>query len=226
MIDPYYKEGAIEIYCGKTEEVAPSLGRRFGVNLTDPPYGIGSWSTTGGNSITEAEAKEINQWDTAPTPETFSMLLKLAKYSIIWGGNYFDLGRCRAPLIWDKGQRGMHFADGEMAWTNFDFGTLRIFNLHVAAAGTKGQRYHPTQKPVGLMKWCLQFVKQESLELGILDAYMGSGTTLVAAKEMGLPAVGIEGNPRHCDQAIDRLRQASLFSGRAGQTVSQIRIFE
>jgi site-specific DNA-methyltransferase (adenine-specific) len=188
LIDPYYSENGIEIYCGRCEDIVPELDRKFGVLLTDPPYGIGAWSHTGGNSITEAEAKEVNEWDVAPTPETFSMLLGSAKYSIIWGGNYFDLGRFRSPLIWDKGQRGMHFADGELAWTNFDFGTLRIFNLHVAAAGTKGKRYHPTQKPVALMKWSLSFLKPDVLSLGILDSYMGSGSTLRAAKDLGLPA--------------------------------------
>lgn len=204
---PYYAENNITIYHGDCRDILPQLPR-VDLVLTDPPYGIGSWSTTGGNSITEAEAVEINRWDVMPTPNALKQILDHGKYAIVWGGNYFDLGRCRAPLVWDKGQRGMHFADGEMAWTNFDFGTLRILNLHIANGGTKGQRYHPTQKPVAVMKWSISQLKDKVTSM--IDPYLGSGSSLVAAKDLGPAATGIEISEQYAEIAANRLRQEVL----------------
>lgn len=209
MIKPYYEERGIVIYNADCREVLPELGI-YDLCLTDPPYGIGTWSATGGNSLSAAEAEEINKWDKVPEIE----LLKLIKLSsinmIVWGGNHFMhvLGPCRTPLIWDKGIRGMHFADGEMAWTNFDFGALRIFSFNIANGDTKGNRLHPTQKPLNLMKWCINFLPKCKT---ILDPFMGSGTTLEAAKDLGRSCTGIELEEKYCEVAANRLRQNVLY---------------
>ena len=73
----------------------------------------------------------------------------------------------------------------------------------------KKGREHPTQKPVELMRWC---IKQAGDVKTLLDPFMGSGTTLRAAKDLGLKAIGIEISKAYCDIAIERLRQRSLFS--------------
>jgi DNA modification methylase len=202
---PYYDHAGITIYHGDCREILPQA--RSDLVLTDPPYGIGSWSATGGNSLREEEVAEINRWDICPDEETLRRVIGAAGYAIIWGGNYMAdiLGRTRAPLVWDKGIRGMHFADGEIAWTNFDFGTLRIYRLCIASADTKGSRVHPTQKPLELMQWCLGFVDGT-----VLDPFMGSGTTLVAAKNLGRKAIGIEIEERYCEIAAKRLAQEVL----------------
>lgn len=212
-IRPYYQEGkpgkTLTIYHGDCREILPELGI-YDLCLTDPPYGIGTWSATGGNSLKPEEAEEINQWDNSPDAELFDLLRRSSIHRIIWGANYFVqyLGPCRAPLVWDKGIRGMHFADGELAWTSFDSGTLRIFQFNIANGDTKGNRLHPTQKPLNLMKWCINFLPKSKT---ILDPFMGSGTSLHAAKDLGRIAVGIEINEKYCEIAAKRLSQEVLF---------------
>jgi DNA modification methylase len=64
---------------------------------------------------------------------------------------------------------------------------------------------HPAQKPVALIKWCIQ--QAPDTVKTILDPFMGSGTTLVAAKDLGLSAIGIEREEKYCEIAVNRLRQ-------------------
>ena len=179
----------------------------FDLLLTDPPYGIGSWSATGGNSLSVAECEDINRWDVRDIGPAVSEAIAITKNAIVWGGNYLGLGRTRHPLVWDKGIRGMHFADGEMAWTNFNFGTLRIFAFPVARGDAKGHRLHPTQKPEALMAWCLSLLP---LAETVFDPFMGSGTTLVEAKRSGKKVTGIEVSERYCEIAAKRLSQEVL----------------
>ena len=116
------------------------------------------------------------------------------------------LGNCRSPLLWDKKNRGMHYADGEFAWTFFKKGTLRIYDK--ALQGTEVRqdgREHPTQKPVGLMEWCIGFVPDAQI---ILDPFMGSGTTGVACMNLGRTFIGIEREPKYFDIACRRIEDA------------------
>jgi site-specific DNA-methyltransferase (adenine-specific) len=68
----------------------------------------------------------------------------------------------------------------------------------------KEKRVHPTQKPLALMKWCLSLFHDTKT---VLDPYCGSGTTLVAAKAMGLTSIGIEREEKYCEIAAKRLSQ-------------------
>ena len=203
---PYYEHAGITIYHGDCREILPGVG---GADLvvTDPPYGIGGWSASGGNSLSQSECDTINRWDVAPDPDLVRACVSAARYAVVWGGNYMcgGLGPFRTPLLWDKKLRGMHFADGELAWTNFDYGALRIFSLPAAASDARGRRQHPTQKPVALMAWCIGLCRPDAAT--ILDPFMGSGTTLVAAKNLGRRAIGIEIEERYCEIAAKRLSQ-------------------
>ena len=213
---PYYESGGITIYHGDATELLHEQRVQehgpFDLLLTDPPYGIGSWSATGGNSLRADEVVAINRWDVRPSPDLLRAALALARYGVIWGGNYLCgmLGEWRSPLVWDKKIRGMHFADGELAWTNFDYGSLRIFEFAAGRSDARGNRQHPTQKPVELFQWCLGLV---DAVCNVLDPFLGSGTTLVAAKNLGLEAVGIEIEERYCEIAARRLDQGVLNLG-------------
>ena len=103
---------------------------------------------------------------------------------------------------------GGDFADGELAWTSQNR-ALRQFSWYRKNKGDE----HPTQKPVELMRWCIEFCKNDPHT--ILDPFMGSGTTGVAAIQMGRKFIGIEREPKYFDIACERIRQAvaqpSLF---------------
>jgi DNA modification methylase len=198
----------VEIYCGDCREILPTLGKVDAV-VTDPPYGIGKdgqKQTTGGHG--GRKAYDFKGWDASRPPEDiFAFLLKVAPSQIIWGGNYFaDLFPPTGKwLVWDKGQR-INQSDGELAWTNQQ-GALRIFELNRVALLTDGA-HHPTQKPVEVMRWSI--LQAGDAEI-ILDPFMGSGTTGVAAVKLGRKFVGIEIDRDYFDIARRRI-QAALDS--------------
>ena len=96
----------------------------------------------------------------------------------------------------------MNFADCEVAWTNLE-GLTRIW------AGRMNGKQHPTEKPVALMKWCISKVPWAK---NVLDPFCGSGSSLVAAKAMGLQAVGIEKSEKWAELSANRLKQETLYS--------------
>ena len=112
-------------------------------------------------------------------------------------------------LVWDKGQR-INQSDGELAWTSMQQ-ALRICTMNRVELMKDGAE-HPTQKPLALMKWCID---QAGNPKTILDPFMGSGTTGVAAVQMGRSFIGIEREQKYFDIACQRIenaqRQVSLF---------------
>jgi site-specific DNA-methyltransferase (adenine-specific) len=82
-----------------------------------------------------------------------------------------------------------------------------MWNGVLRASEIAEKTLHPTQKPIALMRWCLGlFPKAQT----VLDPFMGSGTTLRAAKDLNLKAIGIEIERKYCDIAIERLRQQAF----------------
>ena len=139
--------------------------------------------------------------------------------SILWGANNFcrQLPHSNGWLIWDKrrnaedmAEKGWPLGEAELAWTNV-IGATRVFrNLWsgLLRSSEKGEFYHPTQKPISLMEWCLQFIPADAV---VLDPFMGSGTTLIAAKNTGRKAIGIEICEKYCEIAAKRLSQEVLY---------------
>ncbi len=203
---PYYDHAGITIYHGDCLEIMPVL-EKVDLALTDPPYGIaakwvGGFSDKHGWGKSHLEKNERNDWDVRiPLSEIFELILKKSANQIIWGGNYFELPLSRCWLVWNKPERGFTLAEAELAWTNAD-NVIRVFDLNRHENG----RVHPTQKPVKLMLKCLSLSWTNDC-LKILDPFMGSGTTLVAAKELGRRAIGIEIEERYCEIAAERLAQ-------------------
>ncbi len=194
--------GDCRLILGDCRDVLPTLGKVDAV-ITDPPYGIAkTWKGGLGHGWGKAqdEAGLRNEWDAdIPSDDLMAEILAKGGEQIIWGGNYFNLPPSRCWLIWNKPERGFSLAEAELAWTNHD-NVVRVFDCPRSEPG----REHPTQKPVALMVWCVEKTKAKT----ILDPFMGSGTTGVAAVQMGRKFIGIEREPKYFDIACRRIEQA------------------
>lgn len=205
-----------QLFQGDCLEIMPTLAdKSIDAVVTDPPYGI-DYENAGGMSAVNGwnEFKKYN-WDKQrPEQNIFTEILRVSSSQIIWGGNYFTdfLPPTMQWLIWDKGQRNFSLSDFEMAWSS-QYRGCRIFDYPRALALKDGKQ-HRTQKPVALIKWCIEQIKP-SPKL-ILDPFMGSATTGVACMQMGIDFIGIEINPDYFAIAKRRIEQAaaqpSLFT--------------
>lgn len=224
---PYYEHAGITIYHGDCREILPTLPK-VDLVLTDPPYGI-SYDASHSkykNGIDRGEATwDVGEFDPDP-------VIRLDRPTIMWGGNCFSasLPSSVGWLCWVKIARDgadIRQSDMELAWTNCIRRGRVFHHLWIGAyrdSESGVQNYHPTQKPVALMRWCLRLLPSAQF---ILDPFMGSGTTLVAAKQLGRRAIGIEIEERYCEIAAKRLAQEMLpFVANEEQAPKQEQMFE
>jgi DNA modification methylase len=199
---------------GDCLEVLPTLGR-FDACVTDPPYGINiaAKGTIGTSKRGVVKDYGASDWDAVPASQAhIDLITGCSQWQIIFGGNYFTLGPTSCWLVWDKQNTG-DFADCELAWTNLQKAVRRIY-WRWNGMIRKGDdvREHPTQKPEGVMDWCLTHIPDAKT---ICDPFMGSGTTGVAAVKAGRSFTGIERDERYFDIACRRieaaLKQPDLF---------------
>jgi site-specific DNA-methyltransferase (adenine-specific) len=214
---PYYQDDLVTIYHGDCREWMPEAD----VIVTDPPYGIAYSPAGGGRGFRGSMAKGriyknwIGDVIVRGDHEAFdpSPILELAKPTIMFGGNHYAsrLPDASRWLIWDKrdGNPSNDFADCEMAWTNLG-GPARLYSHRwqgLVRDSQRGEpRRHPTEKPVSVMRWALGLCPDGV----VLDPYMGSGSTLVAAKSLGRKSIGIEIEERYCEIAVQRCSQEVL----------------
>lgn len=217
---PYYQDDACTIYHADCREILPELEpESVDLVLTDPPYGINlntdnsrfSGGTAGniakrGNGLGSANGLRIVNDDKPFDP---AFLLETGRDQIIWGWHNFPdklpAGTC---LVWLKRYDeafGAFLSDAETAWMSKGRGVYCRRDLSNNAIANS--RTHPTQKPCSLMQWSLGFFPRA---MTILDPFMGSGTTLLAAKNLGRKAIGIEIDERYCEIAAKRLAQEVL----------------
>lgn len=213
--------GDCRLYLGDCLKVLPAIDLVGAVLLTDPPYGMGY--TSGHNSSRKGAGAKMARKDGNFHPisgdqEPFdpSMVLGLGLPSIIWGANHFNdsLLAGKRWLVWDKlaGKTPLPSgSDVELAWCSQP-GPDRIFThlwRGIMRAGEENivhsAKQHPNQKPVALMLWCLGFLPDGT----VLDPFMGSGTTGVAAVRAGRPFIGIEMDEAHFETACRRVREAA-----------------
>ena len=193
----------VTLYLGDCREILPTLGKVDAV-VTDPPYGIADVWTKGGQRHGWQNANKQmalrNSWDKEPpTKEFFDSLRAAAAEVVIWGGNYFELPPSRCWFVWNKPERNFSLAEAELAWTNRD-ALVRVIDARRSDTG----REHPTQKPLEVMRWTIEKLKGKT----ILDPFMGSGTTGVAAVKLGRKFIGIEIEPKYFDIACRRIQAA------------------
>jgi len=179
--------------------------------LTDPPYGINIASNgkVGGEKCCPVTNYGIQTWDRVKLPpEYFKEIFRISKNQVIFGGNYYGsvLGDTSCYLVWDKDNTG-NFADCELAWTSFKTAVRKIKwrwnGMLQEDMKHKEIRYHPTQKPVPVFSWILaNYSNEDDL---ILDPFLGSGTTAIAAIRTGRHYLGFELDPQYYEMAVKRI---------------------
>lgn len=203
---PYYQDEYVTLYCGDCAEILPHLPP-VDLVLTDPPYGIARFSKGFGSTRFKNHGAEKNGiiWDITPTSDLIHLVIASGNEAIIWGMNYLPVPRTEHFLVWSKHQPLDNFASAELAWTNLK--KTKVFDLSISLHNQTKFGGHPTEKPVQLFRWCIELANNAKK---IVDPFAGSGTTLVAAKNMGKKAIGIEREEKYCKVIVERLRQGVL----------------
>jgi site-specific DNA-methyltransferase (adenine-specific) len=193
-----------KIYEGDCLELMKMLpDKYFDLLITDPPYGI-----TG------------EEWDNIPKEEYFKQMFRVSKNQIIFGADYFCLPKKGGWIVWNKRPFLKRVNPLEFIWTSFGlYDEILDYTYAGNCEGWHGKKLKPNynktkakhraQKPLAVCEWLLnKFAKKEDK---IFDPFAGSGSFLVACKELGLNFVGCEINPEYVKIAKDRLSQC-VFS--------------
>jgi site-specific DNA-methyltransferase (adenine-specific) len=202
--------GDATLYLGDCMDILPTLDKVDAV-ITDPPYGINYKSTLknlGAQSF-DAIHNDVPEINIRP-------ILTFADIVLAFGANCFppQLPMRGRWLCWDKrtidgSSDKMLGSPFELAWCNKKSGYNKIIRvLHGGVVNADGgKRQHPTQKPVAVMSKCIDWAAPTAKT--ILDPFMGSGTTGVAAIQMGRKFIGIELDPTYFDIACERIEKAT-----------------
>lgn len=191
--------GDATLYLGDCMDILPTLDKVDAV-ITDPPFGIGNFVQTSGNVRGEA----VTWNESEPSAKFFALLKEKSTHRVIWGANYFNCFEGAGGLVWVKNQPMPNMSKAEMAsvsWGN----KVELINLTWTNYVNTKESTHPCERPVELYKWCIMQVPKNPQT--ILDPFMGSGTTGVAAIQLGRKFIGIEREPKYFDIACKRIEQ-------------------
>ncbi len=202
-MNPYYTDGKIALYLGDADEVLSSLPKRdCDCIITDPPYGL------------EFRA---NEWDRCVPKLAHSLPYRYPRCIIITCPlNVYDYPRASWVGCWYRPASSSRTVQGGFNhWSPVLFyGNIKVqvdsINLHAISNAYPTGFSHPSPKPESLMKWCCSFFESTD---HIIDPFAGSGTTLRAAKDLGMCATGIEISEAYCELAARRLEQSVFDFG-------------
>lgn len=213
---PYYQDSACTIYHADCRDVLPGLDK-VDLVLTDPPYGIGEAAKRheSRDKLCKAGGYGQDNWDNSPFDQDWlNWIIAHAARACVFGGNYYNMAPSSCWLVWDKDNGTNDFADCELVWTNLKQAVRLIKYRWKGILQQPGKerdiRKHPTQKPLHVIKWVISQADKHGENNTILDPFMGSGTTLRAAKDLGRKAIGIEIEEKYCEIAVKRLAQEVL----------------
>ncbi len=204
-----------QLYLGDClEYMRGMVDRSVDAVITDPPYGIKHKPNR--KQIPKRDDGHIfkTSWDNIIgdnrpfNPEPFLSFPKI----ILWGAHHYidKIPQYGGWLIWDKKAPNNYCCSKyDKAWTNFTKETIKFEYMWVGfrRAGEVNQHFHPTQKPVALMRWCIEFISNPGDT--IFDPFMGSGTTGVACMQLGRRFIGCEIDPTYYAIAEKRIKQAA-----------------
>jgi site-specific DNA-methyltransferase (adenine-specific) len=205
-------------YMGKVPD------KYFELALVDPPYGINAGRQSlgrGGGKYRKEKKIKRGDWDKeSPSAEYFTELIRVSKNQIIWGGNYFTdkLNPTPCYIFWDKNNGGSDFADGELAWSSFT-SPLRKFKYTWSGfiqgnMKVREVKIHDTQKPIALYTWLLQNYAKPGDK--ILDTHLGSGSSRIAAYDLGFDFYATELDKDYYEAQEKRfqthIKQQKLFT--------------
>jgi site-specific DNA-methyltransferase (adenine-specific) len=192
--------------CDCQEFMSRYPDKHFELAIVDPDYGLGDKLCVGGGKDNRMQELYLKgSWiDKKPNKNYFDEMFRVSQNQIIWGGNYFSLPPTRGFIIWDKVKFAYNYSQAEFAWTSFDC-ISRI--LKYCSNGGFVQKpidakIHPTQKPVALYKWLLKNYAKPGDK--ILDTHMGSGSSRIAAYDMGFDFYGCELDQEYFDASCQR----------------------
>ena len=208
--------GNATLYRGDCMDVLPTLPKVDAV-ITDPPYGINENHKKVASRGKLAAARDYGEfdWDKAPPDSSLIEAIRSSsQWQAFFGGNYFELPPTSCWLVWDKLNGDNDFADCELAWTNWPKAVRRLqWRWNGMIRQGNEERFHPTQKPLAVMKWVIELCPKSDQ---ILDPFMGSGTTGVAAVQMGRQFIGIEREAKYFDIACKRIEDAQRMGDMFG----------
>lgn len=180
--------------------------------FTDPPYGIAHTGKGIKGATQENDFGAIlGDGDTQTAADAFTLYsaLYLTTTLVFWGANYYSssLPNGYGWLVWDKEREGDTFSAAEIAFVNKGV-KVDVFRHQwhgmIKASEHGEKRCHPTQKPIALVVWCLENYNAGNL---VLDPFLGSGSTMVAAHQLKRKCYGMELDPKYCQVIIDRMRK-------------------
>jgi site-specific DNA-methyltransferase (adenine-specific) len=175
----------------------------FELAIVDPPYGIDAGKMTMGSGKHNFEKGK--NWDNKiPDIEYFNELFRISNNQIIWGGNYFNLPNNNNWIIWDKLNPNLSFSEAELTWCSLNK-NVRIFKRLSTMPDDDGPKRHPTQKPIRLYKWILNKYAKEGDK--ILDTHLGSGSSRIAAYDLGFEFTGFELDEDYFKASEKRFKQ-------------------
>lgn len=188
--------------------------KAFDLAVVDPPYGVNRFQNGQPTRLNKYGSMETAN-DLRPTKEYFGELFRVSRNQVIWGYNHLSdlLPATKEFIFWYKHQPVPTYSDGELAWTSFTK-TAKCFDYpYFGSTGADTERIHPTQKPVAIYIYIYRQYAQPGDR--ILDTHLGSGSSRIAAYELGLDFVGYEIDKEYFDKQEERFRnhtaQTSLF---------------
>jgi site-specific DNA-methyltransferase (adenine-specific) len=220
---PYYSDSHCEIYHGRWEDVMPALSGRYSAIVTDPPYGTGGWRRGTAGAGGDPSASLVREdWDVYSTDwidgsvPVITFTPCSSAHILLSHAASVGLSKHRL-LVWEKPDPKPQFQN-RVKWSLEPVWVLSPegFTLHgdtdlYRESSVRMNRDaealgHQYQKPLDVMRWIVG--KTEASP--ILDPFMGSGTTLRAAKDLGRKSLGVEMDEAYCEMAAKRLSQEVL----------------